>query len=64
MSRRTPLTAEQRLTVAKDSIDNGAPPDYALAHALIALTETLRDWLWAEPDNEPAPVVSWQGGAE
>ena len=41
MKRSSQLTPDDRLNLAKESIDNGADPAYAVAHALIALTEAI-----------------------
>lgn len=34
-------TPAERIALARNSLDNGAPVDYAIAHALIAIAEIL-----------------------
>lgn len=62
MKPKWPLTPEQHLTRAKQELSIGNP-DYAEAHALVALAEAVIGWLQT-PDagGDEDPVVSWQGG--
>lgn len=62
MNRDRALNPTQRIAKAKQQLAAGSP-DYAQAHALVALAESIIDWL-ATPNAEPPdpePIFTGQG---
>lgn len=63
MTAKPPLTPDEHIARAKQELARGNP-DYAEAHALVALAEAVIGWLQtpdAVDEAEPAALVTWQG---